>query len=281
MAYSMDGYDLDETYPNPYGDTREERFERLRDKEIAGYRAKTVRSGPMLEVETYPFWNCRNGNRAAKQKESRAAQRNLNNKNAVKNVVRLINTNFTEDDIWATYTYSDARLPPTVEAAQKEMAKYVKRLKTYAKKRGFAELKYIYVTEFENDPKKGKHRVHHHLVTNFPDRDIAEEKWKGGARTTTRRLQPDRFEYEGMARYITKDPRGNKRYVASKNLKKPIITTADHKFTRRGVERLLRGGNAQSKLEKLYKGYEFLDLKAFTSDYVSGAYVYVRMRRRQ
>lgn len=281
MAYSLDNYDLEDIYGEPYEDTFEERIEALRDKNIARYRAKTVKSGNMVEVEIYPVWNCRNGIRAAKQKQSRDAQRNLNNKNAVKNVVRLINANFTEADIWGTFTYDDEHLPATPRAAQAEMQKFIRRLKVYGKKHNYPDLKYIYTTEFEDDPKKEKHRVHHHIVTNFPDRDVAERLWKGGKRTTTRRLQPDKFEYEGLARYITKDPKGNKRYVASKNLKKPVITYADKKFTRRGIERLLRNGNPKTKFEKLYKNYNFIDLKAYTSDYINGAYVYVRMRRRQ
>ena len=113
--------------------------------------------------------------------------------------------NFTDNDIWGTVTYSPEKLPPSVESAQKEMAKYFRRLKYYAERHNFPPLKYVYVTEFDDDEEKGKKRVHHHFVTNFPDRDVAERLWRNGARTQTRRLQADENGYEGMARYISKD----------------------------------------------------------------------------
>lgn len=114
------------------------------------------------------------------------------------------------------------RKPQTSEIATrraKEMSKFIRRLKYYAEKHDFPPLKYIYVTEFENDEEKGKHRVHHHVVTNFPDRDVMEDLWRNGGRNNTRRLVADDSGYEGLARYIMKDPKGAKRYVASKNLK--------------------------------------------------------------
>lgn len=286
MPYRLDAYDLDELYGNPYEDNAEERLEAKRNKSLGGYRVKTVRSGNMLECEIYPInpvWDARAGlDRAPKMRKTRAAQRNLNRKNTVKNVVRLINANFTEEDVWATVTYDEAHLPATVEAAQVEMKKYLRRLKRYAEKNNLPPLKYLFVTEFEDDEKKQKKRVHHHLVCNIHDRDVVERLWHGGARRQARRLQPDEFGFEGLARYITKDPRGTKRYSASRNLVKPIIRTADSKITRGAVNKILRGvKDPQAVFERMYRGYTFNDISAFTSDYVSGAYLYVRMRRRQ
>lgn len=120
---------------------------------------------------------------------------------------------------WGTFTYESRKLPKSLPDAQKEMSKFIRRLKYYAEKHDFPPLKYIYVTEFENDEEKGKHRVHHHVVTNFPDRDVMEDLWRNGGRNNTRRLVADDSGYEGLARYIMKDPKGAKRYVASKNLK--------------------------------------------------------------
>lgn len=151
----------------------------------------------------------------------------------------------------------------------------------YRTKHDFPPLKYIYVTEFENDEEKGKHRVHHHVVTNFPDRDVMEDLWRNGGRNNTRRLVADDSGYEGLARYIMKDPKGAKRYVASKNLKKPQITVADCKFTRRKVNRLYREtANRKAVFENLYKGYQMTQFYGKTSEYVSGAYLYVKMKKR-
>ena len=272
-----DKYDIDEIYN--YTDTDEERLQVIEDKHIIKYRTKTVKAGNVLECETYPIWDTRSSmSRAKKAKESREAQKELNRKNAVKNLVRLVNTNFTDADIWGTFTYETKRLPKSIEDAQKEMAKFIRRLKYYGEKHNFPPLKYAYVTEFEDDTKKGKKRVHHHIVINFPDRDIAEQLWRNGARTQTRRLQADEDGYEGLVQYILKDPRGTKRYVTSKNLRKPQITIADCKFTRKRVNRIVNGElSPQTVFEQMYGGYQYVKSWHKKSEYVSGVYMYVKM----
>lgn len=280
--YGADRF-YEDAFTAEYEDTREEQIEAaLRSKDISHYRMKTIKSGNMLECEIYPVWNTRNGQRAKKAKASRKAQKNLNDKNAKKRLIRLLNANFTEEDIWATFTYDKAHLPATPEQAQKDIANYIRRLDYYNKKHSGEPLKFIYVTEYEDDPQKGKKRVHHHIVINFKDRDKAEAIWKGGARTQTRRLQPDENGLEGLARYISKDPRGSKRYVCSKNLTKPTVTVADSRVTRRKAQKMAENLNdAAGTFSKIYKGYCFNDIRAFYSDYASGVYIYVRMRKQQ
>ena len=275
--YSLDGKydDLDELYEQSELDA-----ELIEDKHIITYRTKTIKSGKVLECEIYPVWDTSKATaRARKFRESRKAQKKLNATNATKNVIRLINTNFTDADIWGTFTYETKKLPATVELAQKEFAKFIRRLKYYAARNGFPPLKYVYVTEFEENEEKGKKRVHHHIVTNFPDRDIAERLWRNGARTQTRRLQADESGYEGLCRYIMKDPRGTKRYVTSKNLKKPSVSVSDCKFTRRKIRRIVNGdANPQAVFEKAYKGrYRFTAFTVKTSEYTTGVYLYAKM----
>lgn len=266
--------------------TNEERdalLQSLGDPHIVHYRTKTIKSGNMLEVEIYPIWDThKSTTRARKTKASREAQKNLNYKNAIKTVVRLVNANFTNGDVWATFTYDADHLPPNRAAAEKELTKYIRRLKYYNDKHGLPPLKYVYWTEYETDEKKGKIRVHHHLVTNFRNRDVMEELWHNGGRTQTRRLYADENEFEGMTRYCMKDPKGAKRFVASKNLTKPQITVADHKFTRRKVNRIYNGDTPPAPIfEKLYKGYTMTKIDAKTSEYVSGVYMYIKMHKKR
>lgn len=257
------------------------RLQSLGDPHIVKYRTKTIKSGDILEVEVYPIWDTHaSTSRARRTKESRSAQKQLNHKNATKNVIRLINANFTDADFWGTFTYETRRLPKTLPDAQKEMAKFIRRLKYYAERHHYPPLKYVYVTEFENDEEKGKHRVHHHIVTNFPDRDVMEDLWRNGGRNQTRRLRADESGYEGLSRYVMKDPKGAKRYVASRNLQKPQITISDNKFTRRKVNRIYNEtANRRATFEAMYKGYEMTQFYGKTSEYVSGAYLYVKMKR--
>lgn len=284
--YTLDPqkYDFDEIYSDEARDAENDALlQSLNDPHIVKYRTKTIKSGNVLEVEVYPIWDTHTStSRARKTKASREAQKRLNYKNAVKTVVRLINANFTDSDYWATFTYDNAHLPQTREQAQHEVAKFLRRLKHYGDRHHFAPLKYVYWTEFENDEKKGKHRIHHHIVTNFADRDVMEDLWGNGGRNNVRRLVADDSGYEGMARYCMKDPKGLKRYVASKNLKKPQITISDTKFTRRKVNRIFyEKVNPTAVFEGLYKGYQMTDITKKTSEYTTGAYVYVKMKRKE
>lgn len=279
-GYDIAGY-VDEVYTHPFEDTREERIEAaLRNTNISHYRVKTIISGPIVESEIYPVWTSRRyAPPKPKRKGSSTAQKNLNEKNARKKFCRLLNANFTADDIWATFTYDKEHRPANVEHAIKEMQRYIKRLSAYCKKHGLPPLKYLYVTEYNDDEKKGdKVRVHHHLVTNFRDRDVAERLWKCGGRTNTRRLQPDDFNLEGLGHYLTK---GKRRWNSSLNLAKPKVYTADSKFRSvRQVESLLNPSRAEEKLSKLYPKFIILEPpKIYANEDYGGYYIYTRMRR--
>ena len=198
MDYTVDNYQ--EMFLERALDTREQQAAALKCKDIIKYKTKTIVSGPMLECEIYPIWRTsKKSIREKTRKESRKVQKNLNNKNAVKRVIRLINTNFNNNGIWGTFTYSNDRLPSSEEQAKKDMQNYIRRLKRYIARNDLDDLKYIYVTEYSEGS-----RVHHHIVMSFNNRDVAEKLWKNGGRTQTRRLQPDDYGLEGMARYITK-----------------------------------------------------------------------------
>ena len=280
MLHNLDKY-IDGVFTMPYEDNQQEYLEALRNLDIKKYRLKSVFSGEMLESESYPLCN------TAKAKELEAAkavtrpeQKSLNTKNVRKKVVRLLNGNFTEDDIWITVGYRDGALPPTEEQAHKDVINYIRRLQRYCQKRNLPKLKYVYVTEFSEDT-----RVHHHIVMNFPDRDTAEKLWKKGKYPQARRLMPNDYGLEGLARYISKDPKGSKSYDYSLNLykswEKPHAKTADSKMTRAKAEKIATGKmDAKAFYEKLYKGFEFLDLEVRYSDYVSGCYLYARLRKK-
>lgn len=273
MSYSVDNY---EEY---FTDSNEERIESLRDKDIKKYRVKTIKSGDMLESEIYPIWKT-SKKRIKTGKKTREAQKNLNDKNTKKELIRKIHSNFTKEDIWTTFTYDTINLPDSPDEAKKDMQNYIRRLKRHIKKNKLPELKYIYVTEYEEDEVKGKKRVHHHMIMNFRDRDAAEEFWTKGGRTHSRRLQPDDYGLEGLARYITKDPKNSKRYTTSRNLVKPKITIADEKIKKGKAEKIARYPNSANVIfEKIYKGYSFNDIEIKYSDFVSGVYLYVRMRK--
>lgn len=255
-------------------------YKELNHKYVFRYRTKTIKSGDQLELEIYPLWNTRNEIRKARKAATREAQRNLNDKNAIRCLIRKINTNFTSEDICITLSYKG--IEPDLEQARKDIRNYLRRVKDYRKKNGMSELKYIYVIEFKHEKGRKTKRIHHHVIMSGMDRDVAEKLWGERGWANTRRLQPDEHGLEALSRYVTKDPNGGKRWNASKNLKEPQVTTADTKISKRKVEQMAMDFDNRPReiFEKHFPSYVFNDCTIKRSEFVAGAYIYVRMHRR-
>ena len=255
---------------------------------IGGYRVKTIRSGNLTECEIYPIWyTSADKQRIRKKAGTRPEQQKLNETNSVKMLTRLINTNFTKRDVLVTLTYDDEHLPADYATAVKDSKNYIRRLRRLHEMSFPDEpLKYIVVTE-TRDEDGNPIRAHHHIVMNFRDRDAAENLWRMGGRTQSRRLQPDLFEFTGLSKYLGKPgkpPAGvtvTRKWRGSRNLERPKITTADKKITRRRVNKIVKMSEQERAqlFERLYPGYRYLDCKVRYSDYVPGAYISVRLRR--
>nr|WP_294490609.1 hypothetical protein [uncultured Anaerosporobacter sp.] len=269
-----------------------------------GYVVKTIQSGEMLESEVYPLYRKRKQipkRDKEKTKASRDAQIKLNWKNSVKYAVRLINTNFKRNDYFVTLTYKDGDLP-SEERAKKDMKNYIKKLRRYIKKEDLEAIKYMYAIEFVGEDERGhtrKVRIHHHMIMNAViPREVVEDLW-GKGRADCKRLQPDEFGLEGVARYITKRcnlHRNNskdksqeeeirkfeKSWISSKNLKKPTINKSTTKLTRRKAENMAKNQNQLKELfEKLYSNkYTYNDSTTYISDITGGFYLYARMRKK-
>ncbi len=251
------------------------------------YRTRTIKAGNQLEVDVYPsFQFAIDVPRERKKGVSTQAQKNLNNKKAQRYVNNLISCNFGDGDLWCTWTYKETEIPADMKEAQKNMQNFIKRINYRRAKRGLPNLKYIYITEYdvEYNEKTGKTstRIHHHMVCEgTEDRDMLEKLWKHGDRNTTRRIHSDLDTHlAGMANYISKDPRGKKRWCASKNLKKPTVTKSYSKFRKREVERMTRDyGLIEELMKKKYPGYKFIDAKVYFNKHNQGNYIYARMVR--
>lgn len=239
------------------------------------YREKKIYSGDILEVEVYPIsvWD-RKQSRKKKEKMSQPKQKNLNDKNAKKHLIRLINNNFTNNDLSVGLTYSENELPENEAAARMDMTNYIRRIKHYRNKHGLLPLKYIAVIEYG----EGKGRIHHHLIISDMDRDIVEQLW-GKGRANADRLKADEYGYEALARYITKDPKGNKRWVQSKNLKQPTVKVNDFKYSRRKIEELAKCPEDRQTFESMYPEYILNGCKVSVNEVTAGTYLYIKMRK--
>lgn len=247
------------------------------------YATKEIRSGEQLEVEIYPEFT--KGQKSeipteAQKKKQKLAQWNLNEKNSRKMCERVINENFGDRDIWATLTYTDENRPKTIEEAQRNMQNYIKRLNRRRKKLGLKNARYVYVTEFGENG-----RVHHHIVLDGDmSMDEVEAIWKLGKRNEVRRLHKDENGLVGMAKYITKEKKAKsqKKWAASKGLRKPKESINHYKFRKKDVDEVVKNHNClEEKLLHWYgkDGYVFTSQEVRYNDFNGRYYIYARMRK--
>ena len=161
------------------------------------YALKEITAGDQFEIEIYPQFRSMDEvppeGRTIK-KDNNKAQKNLNDKNARKYVERLINENFSDRDIWMTLTYDDAHLPPDgdVDAAIKNVQKYIRRINYQRKKRGLPNAKYVYVTAYNPD---AEIRWHHHIDKKKSDM-TGEKHYMSGCNG----MLPTMFDVQPVAR---------------------------------------------------------------------------------
>lgn len=235
------------------------------------YREKKYYSGNYLEVDIYPVFG-RAGQRRRRYKETSECQKRLNRKKSEMKLTRLLNTNFTEDDIRFDLTYAPEHLPESDDEAIKQMKNFLRRLKRYRKKNGLSALKYIAVTE-----KSKKGRYHHHLViSGGVSIRVLAELW-GRGYTSAKPLQFNEYGIEGLARYLVKEPIGSKFYQASRNLTQPEEETVDARLSQRAVNELAKQSYSAEIFERLYEGYTFVEAQPFWNDYNRHQYITVKM----
>jgi hypothetical protein len=234
----------------------------------------------------------RRGTRKRKKKVTQPAQANLNEKNARRYLTQLANGNFAEGDLFVTLTYAPENTPATERVAEHHVTNFLRRVAYRRKKLELEPLKYILVTEYKQD-EEGRltGRLHHHLLMSGMDRDLLESLWaerkKPIGYVRTQRLHPDRSEtgngIERLVTYITKDPKGRKRWSSSRNLKRPVETKNDHKYSRKKV-RLTAEDQAAGYMfySAKYPGWEIVTPIEYRLNELTGEWAaYLKMWRRQ
>lgn len=211
-----------------------------------------------------------------------------------KYVERLINENFSDRDIWMTLTYDDAHLPPDgdVDAAIKNVQKYIRRINYQRKKRGLPNAKYVYVTAYNPD---AEIRWHHHIVMDGAlDMETVESCWKQSSRNEVRRLQTDENGLSGMANYIVEEKNrvpSEKRWNSSQGLRDPRIKVVHSKRPAAGgsykkigsfVDGMVKDRDSIPEiLKKWYPDMDFTNANVYYNDFNCMFYIHARMRKRR
>ena len=281
-----DNYDYESAYDKQAEKLQEWEIEKLISEQRVSclYRTTTNRSknlvsgDELLESQVYPSFLKRGDMPVTlKKRETKPSQKNLNDKNSRRYCIRLACINFGKGDIWATFGWNDEYMPGDAKAAIKDIRNFITRINYRRKKNGLKNIKYIYILAFD-----GKIRPHFHILMTGEgvDRDELEDMWKKCDRKNTRRIKPDEdFLITGLATYITNNPRGTKRWCASKNLKKPPEPTRSYgKFRRGKVNRMVKNDDTmRQEMEKAYPGYKFLDAEVKYNQDLAMFYIYARM----
>lgn len=178
--------------------------------------------------------------RASRCKPTSAAQQFYNDKCSWRSLELLLAANFGRRARVLTLTYDDRHLPQDKPAADRELARFIRRYRAVLRRRG-TELQYIYVTEgfherrgydwIGEDGSLEDRRLHHHMVINITGEDDLEEirsLWGGGGYIRAEPL--DVHYYRELAKYLTKEARefgrpkpGERTWRCSRNLRKPTV----------------------------------------------------------
>jgi hypothetical protein len=270
-------------------DGRDENLDAISHPSVKDYRNKAQFCGDILENDLCARWVSKSQASAAKaamREQSPETIEKRNNHNAERRIGQLINTNFTTGDYAMYLTFRCE--PRDWEEAHKALEWYIKELRKRFKKAG-KPLIYLYV--YECADKDGEPvRQHFHIFINGGiDRDVAEDIWRkkyGKANST--RLEQDEYGLTGFGCYVLKAPRGVKnlrRWAGSQNLQEPDVTRSTRlpggqRITKKLMLDMISGKkDIKEVFERAYKGYIFIDARTKYSQYASGVYLYVRMRK--
>ena len=216
--------------------------------------------------------------RSKKAKPTSEIQKKLNQRNAERKLIRLLNTNFTKRDIRFDLTYDEDHYPSSPEEAQKQCQNFLRRVKYARAKRGLPALKYVFVTEIGRD----KGRLHHHVVMSG-GMDITElaEIW-GRGYTAAKPLQFNEQGITGIAMYLVKEPILGKRWCGSRNLSKPIEAERTGQLPQYQVREWNNSGmDNKAEIEQTYEGYTLADVKPFFNEVNGGYYVTLRLQKKK
>lgn len=204
-----------------------------------------------INIQIFPVMPTGRG-RKGKRKPSREVQARLNEENSKKKLLRLVNTNFEDEDLEVTLTYSADNLCDDEERARKDVQNFFRRLKRKYDNAG-AELKYIWI--MERGKKSGK--IHFHCyVTKGIDRTELEKTW-GFGYANTKALVFDDKGLAGLVYYNSKDkPLTYRRWSCSKNLEKPKERKNDSRVSYKRCKELFEERDHAEEFKMLYPEYE-------------------------
>lgn len=279
-----DQYDYENAFDKPVADLDELFLEEMmKDRLGIHYATKTIISGKILEVEIYPIFKYKKDVPGI-TKDNSKAQNNLNDKNSRKRYIRVVNENFGEGDFWITLTYTDNWYPSTEKQAINNFGNYIRRVNRLRRKKGLGNARYVYIIEWEDEP--GEKRCHFHVIMEQGiDRNTLEDMWDYAVINDTSRIHPNEEGITGLAAYMAdkKKKKGKRRWIPSKNLRKPKESVRHYRPGKRKVEKMVRDYEEIREFfekERKWDGYQFVDAEVFYNKFNCAFYIRIKARER-
>lgn len=192
--------------------------------------------------------------RGAKRNPTREVQAALNRKNSERLLADEILLNFTPNDDEVSLDYQNGTMPVDYKDAQRIIRNFLRRYKAVWSAetgRPRSEFKYIIVTEVS---KKG--RFHHHCIfTGGVDGRKIQNIWAKG-RATTDALKFDENGLRGLTHYISKQRIGYRRWMGSRNLKKPAPRQSDYRLTLKELRYINEHPEDAGYIEERFPGWK-------------------------
>lgn len=232
----------------------------------------------ICKSSTYFVWEDKEKVKSRKQKknQSRKEQKDWNEKNAKEYFFSKAHCNFdTSDYVWHV-TFDDAHRPQTIEEAERIFKNLIIKVNRWRKAEGISRAKYMAVIE---NGESGQ--IHWHiLIDGKLHRDILEEAWDKG-NSNVDRLKQDEEGIRKLCKYMLKDPKGKKRYKASRGnlVEPPIPTINDNKFSRRQMIKMVTNQPTKEEIEKWYPGYTLTKFDIKQEKVYGGVYMNIELRR--
>lgn len=188
-------------------------------------------SGPVVEIRR--SWLPVRGTQEAKPRGTRRAGASTekkiraNEKSSQRELARLINCNFGTGDAFLTLKYDPDHYPAsfTVEAAQEDLKKCLRKARAAYLKRTGKKLKAIWVTANWSPHRQAPARIHHHLVVPGDAMQLLRELWQGGGMSAE--FLDNRGDHSDLAAYLqanVHDRPGKKHWSSSRGMEQPQYT---------------------------------------------------------
>ena len=230
---------------------------------------RVIRTPNSIEIEYYKSIKKvgkNYGGRQPKKSKTGSKQKLANQIRTTMKWERMIDCNFCENDYFCRFSAPFGTFD-NEEAFMRCVRNWFARIKRRLKPLGI-EFKYI---GFRECGKLGKN-WHLHIILSEEVTKVARKCWEyknGGINLTPLYAN---HEYKKLAEYIRKDVQGEKRMMASRNLRKPEIEVREAK--KREVKKLERG----EMIEPPKGWYQVKDDAQLTVSDVTGASWYFKFR---